>query len=94
MEDKILGHLRNLTKIKSIPFPLPPLKKKDEFCVLCKFYRDVVTIFFEGGEGGGKFLFICLNWQKVVFCNIFGYRICCQYLSHGGLMFVMNILWF
>ena len=24
MEDKILGHLRNLTKIKSIPFPLPP----------------------------------------------------------------------
>ena len=50
MEDKILGHLRNLTKIKSIPFPLPPpSKKKDEFCVLCKFYRDVVTIFFEGG---------------------------------------------
>ena len=74
MEDKILGHLRNLTKIKSIPFPLPPR--------------------LEGGEGGGKFLFICLNWQKVVFCNIFGYRICCQYLSHGGLMFVMNILWF
>ena len=53
-----------------------------------------MTIFFEGGEGGGKFLFISLNWQKVVFCNIFGYRICCQYLSHGGLMFVMNILWF
>ena len=52
MEDKILGHLRNLTKIKSIPFPLPPpSKKKDEFCVLCKFYRDVVTIFFEGGGG-------------------------------------------
>ena len=96
MEDKILGHLRNLTKIKSIPFPPPPpQKKKDEFCVLCKFYRDVVTIFFEGGgEGDGKFLFISLNWQKVVFCNIFGYRICCQYLSHGGLMFVMNILWF
>ena len=30
-----------------------------------------MTIFFEGGgEGGGKFLFISLNWQKVVFCNI------------------------
>ena len=54
-----------------------------------------MTIFFEGGgEDGGKFLFISLNWQKVVFCNIFGYRICCQYLSHGGLMFVMNILCF
>ena len=74
MEDKILGHLRNLTKIKSIPFPLPPSKKKDEFCVLCKFYRDVVTIFF---EGGGKvvgsfcsYAWIGKNWCFVIYLDI------------------------
>ena len=71
MKDKILGHLRNLTKIKSIPFPLPPLlKKKDEFCVLCKFYRDVVTILFEGGGGKVVGSFCSYAWIGKKWCFV------------------------
>ena len=52
-----------------------------------------MTIFLGGGERE-EVLYLCLNWQKVVFCIIFRFGVCCQYLSRGVLMFVMNILWF
>ena len=35
-----------------------------------------------------------LELAKSGICIIFGCGVCCQYLSHGVLMFVMNILWF
>ena len=76
MEDKILGHLRNLTKIKSIPFPLPPplKKKKDEFCVLCKFTEMWWQSFL---RGGGKvvgsfcsYAWIGKKWCFVIYLDI------------------------
>ena len=74
MEDKILGHLRNLTKIKSIPFPPPPSPQKKNFCVLCKFYRDGVTTFFwGGGEVVGSFCsyaWIGKKWCFVIYLDI------------------------
>ena len=35
-----------------------------------------------------------LELAKSGICIIFGCGVCCQYLSHGVLMFVMNILLF
>ena len=35
-----------------------------------------------------------LELAKSGICIIFESGVCCQYLSHGVLMFVMNILWF
>ena len=52
-----------------------------------------MTIFFWGGGGRGGFVFM-LELAKSGICIIFGCRVCCQYRSHGVLMFVMNILWF
>ena len=53
-------------KILTPPLPSSPPKKNYEFFVLWKFYWDLVTIFFFGG-GGEEVLYLCLNWQKVVF---------------------------
>ena len=56
-----------------------------------------MTIICLGGGGGrgerGGSVFM-LELAKSGICIIFGCGVCCQYLSHGVLMFVMNILWF
>ena len=73
MEDKILGHLRNLTKIKSIPFPLPPSKKKMNFVCFVNFTEMWWQFFLRGGEVVGSFCsyaWIGKKWCFVIYLDI------------------------
>ena len=82
MEDKILGHLRNLTKTKSFPPPLPPppTKKWWILCPLKILLRCGDYFMFCGrGEGEGRFCIYAWIGKK------------CCFVLYLDMEFVVNI---
>lgn len=75
---KVLGLLTwyNWNRIlPPLPPPLQTIPRRNDCLVLPTFQHCWIV-----GGGGVEILCTHLNWQKVLFCNIFWYKICFQLL--------------